>query len=187
MKRVFVFSAILLTVVPFAFAQSKSNTEINKQIRQLNEKNISVSYDGSTSKLMAVADNFADKESAKAGIQAMNFAVGFFYPGDQLKDSPDPIMFTFWVLSKKPRFADIQNVIFNVDGQPLLVDNIRYSARARDNVEYINCKLSRADISKIASGRDVRVRLGEGEFKFLPAQIRMMADVLVISKTGAEY
>jgi hypothetical protein len=47
--------------------------------------------------------------------------------------------------------------------------------------------LSRADISKIASGRDVRVRLGEGEFKFLPEQIRMMADVLVISKTGAEY
>jgi len=179
---------IILSIFVFpVLAQTKSNVEINKQIRQLNEKNITVSYDGNTSKLMAVADNFSDRDSAKAGVQAMNFAVGFFYPGEQLKDAPDPIMFTFWVLTKRPRFANIIDVTFSIDGERLLVDNIRYSARARDGVEYINCKLSRADMKRIAKGREVQVKIGENEFRFLPDQLRMLADVLTVSDTGAEY
>lgn len=187
MKRAVFLHLVLLIVVSSAVAQSKSNNEINNQIRRLNEKNISVSYDGNTSKLMAVAENFADKESARAGIQAMNFAVGFFYPGEQLKDIPDPIMLTFWVLTKRPRFAYVQGVTFSIDGEPLALDNIRYAAKARENVEYINCKLSRSDLKRIAEGRDVSVKIGESEFTFLPQQLRMMSDLLVISNTDAAY
>lgn len=169
-------------------AQTKSNTDISRQIKHLNiDKNITVSFDGNTSKVMAIADNFTDKDSSRSGIQAMNFAIGFFYPGDQLKESPDPIMLTFWVLTKRPRFADIHNVTFNIDGEPILVENVRYAAKPREGVEYINCKLSRSDLAKITSGKDVKVQLGEGEFKFLPDQLRMMSDLLVISNTGGEY
>lgn len=178
----------LLLAASSICAQTKSNTDISRQIKHLNiDKNITVSFDGNTSKVMAIADNFTDKDSSRNGIQAMNFAIGFFYPGDQLKESPDPIMLTFWVLTKRPRFADIHNVTFNIDGEPILVENVRYAAKPREGVEYINCKLSRSDLAKITSGKDVKVQLGEGEFKFLPDQLRMMSDLLVISNTGGEY
>ena len=41
-------------------------------------------------------------------------AMGFFYPGDALKEAPDPIMLTFWILTKKPRFAGVRSVTFVV-------------------------------------------------------------------------
>lgn len=182
------FPIVFLLLACVSALSQKSNNEINEQIKQLNiEKSITVSYDGNTSKVMAIADNFADGESSRAGIQAMNFAVGFFYPGDRLKEEPDPIMLTFWILTKKPRFAEVKSVVFAIDDESLTIDDIRYAAKARENVEYINCKISRADLSKITSGHNVRVRIGTGEFKFLPEQLRMMSDVLIISKTGEVY
>jgi len=188
MKRAIFVLVIFIWAVSAAFAQSKSNGDISRKIKQLNiDKNITVSYDGNTSRVMGVADNFTDKDVSRLGIQAMNFAVGFFYAGDQLREAPDPIMLTFWVLTKRPRFADVQSVTFNIDGEALIVDNIHYAAKARENVEYINCKVSRNDLARISGGRDVKVRIGNGEFKFLPDQIRMLSDLLIISNAEAEY
>lgn len=187
MKKYLPTSLLILLLTISGAAQSKSNDAIAKQIKTLNvEKSVSVSYDGNTSKVMAVAENFGDRDASRVGIQAMNFAMGFFYAGDALKESPDPIMLSFWILTKKPRFADIHTVTFEVGGENLVFDNIRYAARARENVEYINCKISRADLTKIIGGQDVRVKLGDAEFKFLPQQIRLMSNVLSISSTGAD-
>jgi hypothetical protein len=168
-------------------AQSKTNDAIAKQIKKLNsEKSISVNYDGNTSKVMAVAENFNDRDTSRVGIQAMNFAMGFFYAGDALKEAPDPIMLTFWVLTKKPRFSDIHSVTFIVGGESLVYDNVRYAAKAREDMEYINCKITRADLGKMINGQDVRVRLGGAEFKLQPQQIRLMSQLLDISNTGSD-
>ena len=176
------FAVLLLAIS--VFSQSKSNDAIAKQIKKLNtEKSITVSYDGNTSKVMAVAENFGDRDVSKVGIQAMNFAMGFFYAGDSLKEAPDPIMLTFWVLTKKPRFADVHNVTFIVSGETIVYDNIRYAAKAREDMEYINCKITRADLEKMINGPDVRVKLGDAEFKLLPQQLRLMSQVLDISST----
>jgi len=178
---------LILFLAVAATAQSKSNDAISKQIKTLNiEKSISVSYDGNTSKVMAVAENFGDRDASRVGIQAMNFAMGFFYAGDSLKESPDPILLSFWILTKKPRFADIHSVTFVVGGESMVFDNIRYAAKPKENVEYINCKISRADLAKLIGGQDVRVKLGDAEFKFLPQQIRLMSNMLDISSTGAD-
>lgn len=186
MKRYLSTAVTTLLLFVSASAQSKSNDAIAKQIKKLNiEKNITVSYDGNTSKVMAVAENFADRDASRVGIRAMNFAMGFFYAGDALKESPDPILLAFWILSKKPRFAGVHSVTILVGGETLVFDNIRYAAKAREDVEYINCKISRSDLAKIINGQDVRVRIGDAEFKFLPPQIRLMSDVLQISDTGA--
>ena len=58
------------------------------------------------SKVMAVAENFPDAEASRANVRAMNFAIGFFYLGQTLERAPDPILLTFWVLSKKPQFGE---------------------------------------------------------------------------------
>jgi hypothetical protein len=181
----------VLLLLPFllisAAAQSKSNAAISKQIKKLNiEKSVSLSFDGNTSKIMAVSENFGDREVSRAGAQAMNFAIGFFYPGDELKESPDPVLMTFWVLTKKPRFAEIHNVTFLGGGESVVYDNIRYAAKAREDMEYINCKITRADLRKMIANPDARVRLGDAEFRLSPQQVKLISEVLEISETGAE-
>ena len=184
MKKFLPTTIALLLLTISAFPQAKSNDAITKQIKKLNtEKSITVSYDGNTSKVMAVAENFGDRDVSRVGVQAMNFAMGFFYAGDTLKEAPDPIMLTFWILSKKPRFADVHNVTFIVGSENLVYDNIRYAAKAREDMEYINCKITRTDLEKMVNGQDVRVKLGEAEFKLLPQQVRLMSQVLDISNT----
>ncbi|MEP6848585.1 MAG: hypothetical protein ABI999_07000 [Acidobacteriota bacterium] len=179
---------IILLFSVSAFAQFKSHDQMEKQIKKLNTgKNISVSYDGNTSKVMAVAENFGNRDVSRVGAQAMNFAMGFFYAGDTLKESPDPILLSFWVLTKKPHFADIHSVTFLIGSETLVYDNIRYAAKAREDMEYINCKINRADLSKMTSGQDVRVRLGDAEFKLSVEQIHLMSDVLNISDAGSGF
>jgi hypothetical protein len=94
-------------------------------------------------------------------------------------------MLTFWVLTKKPRFADVHSVTFMIGGESLVYDNVRYAAKAREDMEYINCKITRADLERVINGQDVRVKLGDAEFRLSPPQIRLMSQVLDISNTGA--
>lgn len=182
-KTLFALSVIFLFVFT-ALGQSKSNDAISQQIRRARaEKTFTLTYDaaGNTSKLMGVAENFDDREVGAAGVRAMNFAVGFFYPGQQIAKAPDRIMLTFWVLTKKPRFAENSRWTVFAGGETLDLGAARYAAKPRSNMEYLNFDVSRDDLAKIARAANVRFKLGEYEFTFSPGQLKNFADLLAIS------
>jgi hypothetical protein len=150
------------------------------------EKNVTLDYDkgGNTSRLKAVTDNFSDNDVRRSGIQAMNFAMGFFYPGDTLKSAPDPILLTFWVLTKKPRFGDAHNlrVLFGTESVDL--GDARYVSKPSENMEYLNFQISRANLSRIAQTHDVKLQIGKFEFNLTPEQRIVIAEILHVSEVG---
>ena len=130
---------------------------------------------------MAVAENFPDSEVKAAKVLAMNFAVGFFYPGDKLERMPKQIMFTFWVMSKKPQFADKHSLTLFAGGETFEIGDTRYSGKPQQNMEYLNFLISREVLVKVCSFSDVRIKLGDADFTFTKDQLRMLADLLILS------
>src|SRR5262245_33506738 len=109
MKNLLAVIVVLPILVAATQAQSLTNATIKERIRSARaEKDITLTYDpqGKTSKLMAVASNFANSEAKRSGLLAMNFAVGYIYSGEQLSEAPNSFLFTFWVLTKKPQFSE---------------------------------------------------------------------------------
>lgn len=184
MKR---FTAVFVAVTALTLslaAQSKSNDAISRQIRLLAaERSITLTHEpgSSSSKLMAVAENFNSVETDRAGIRAMNFAAGFFYSGTELNKAPDPILFTFWVMAKRPRFSSEHRLIVFAGNETLDIGEARYAARARDNMEYLNFNVPRAALEEIAANSNVRFTLGGNEFSFTKEQLRLIANLLVLS------
>ncbi len=177
MKHFILFSVVLL-LSSYAVQAQKSNYAIASQIR--NGK-IALTFDGGTTKLMAVSENFPDQEAKAAKLMAMNFAVGFFYPGQALERMPQEMLLTFWAMSKKPVFAGRHTLTFFVDGDEVTIADARYSARSRENMEYLNFNISRDVLVKIATTSNVHFKLGDATFKFTNDQIRMLADLLMLS------
>ena len=180
------FSAIIIASVAIvSLSQAKPNSEIHKQIASLRmEKNLTLDFDknGNTSRIKAVTDNFSDRDAQRSGIQAMNFAMGFFYPGDVLKSAPDPIMLTFWVLTKKPRFAEAHDLKILFDGETADLGDARYVSKPRDNMEYLNFEISRANLLRIAQTRDIKLQIGKFEFSLTPEQRIVIAEILHVSE-----
>ncbi len=178
-----VLAAALLLLGTLAVSAQKSNDAIQKQIKSLHAENsIFLTYDGASSKLMATASNFADSEAQAAGLQAMNFAMAAFYPGQQLTTPPDTINFTFWVLTKKPRFATTGAWEVTLPGGPLNLGDYRYAAKPSENMEYLNFKLKRDELVKIAaSAAPVKFRLAGQNFTFTSEQLQLLRDLLAIS------
>lgn len=184
MKKSFFTILSILSLSLFATAQSKSNNAISNQIKALRaEKTFTLTYDesGKTSKLMVVAENFSNREAGKAGIQAMNFAIGFFYPGEELTNAPDPIMLTFWVLTKKPRFSQDHSLMVTLGGENLVIGVARYVSKPREDMEYLNFQITREQLGKIAMQSNVGFRLGSEEFTFTKEHLRDFANLLLIS------
>lgn len=185
MKRLFLLSATLLLLSVLSSAQSKPNDAIIQQIKLLKaEKTLELTFDqnSNTSKLMAVSENFSSGDAKKAGILAMNFAVGFHYAGPSLSKSPDPILLTFWVLTKKPRFGEAHAFTIVAGDEMLVLGNARYVAKTRQDMEYLNFEVSRADLAKIAAQRAVKFKLGPAEFQFTSGQLKLFADILEVSE-----
>ena len=177
MKKLSILFLLVLMSSLSANAQ-KTNEKLTSQIRS---NKIKLTFDGGTTKLMAVAENFPDSEVKAAKVMAMNFAVGFFYPGQTFERMPSEMLLTFWVMSKKPVFAERHSLTFFVDGDEVIVEDARYSARARENMEYLNFNISRDVLVKIASTSNVHFKLGDATFKFTSDQMRMLADFLLLS------
>jgi hypothetical protein len=166
-------------------AQSKPNDKIIQQIKlRKAEKTLELSFDqnSNTSKLMAVSENFSSGDAKRAGILAMNFAIGFHYAGPSLTKSPDPILLTFWVLTKKPRFGENHAFTVMTGDEMLVLGNARYAAKTRQDMEYLNFEISRENLRKIAAQSNVRFKLGEAEFHFAPEQLKLFADILAVSE-----
>jgi hypothetical protein len=176
-----IVSAILLLSAA-AFSQEKTNDEINRQIRSTGVDHVNVSFDASSnmSKLMAVSENFSNRDADSAGVLAMNFAMGFFYTGQSLKSSPESVHFSFWVLTKKPRFAESHHLTVDLDGRTLDLGDARYAAKPAQNMEYLNFELSRSDLTAIGSGKNVTFHIGARTFTASAAQINSIKAVAKI-------
>lgn len=188
MKKYFLLPLIALLSVGALFGQTKSNEAIAKQIKELKaEKNITLSYDeaSKTSKIMVVGDDFGSEQDKRTGVEAMNFGMAFFYPGKALTSTPDELNFTFWVLNKKPRFAAAHAWTATIGNETLALGDARYVSKPKENMEYLNFKISRANLEKIARASDAKFKLGDAELKFTPEHLRTFANFLKISNPEA--
>ncbi len=182
MTRLLTVSLILLAAL--SISAQKTNDAINSQLKSLKaDKQITLSYDSSANatKLMVIADNFADAEAKKAGIQAMNFGMAFFYPGKALAAPPETINFTFWVMSKKPQFAGAHAWKATVGTETLDLGDSRYAPKPSDNMEYLNFKITRADLAKIAAGTNVKFKLGNADFTFTAAHLAIFKSLIAVT------
>jgi hypothetical protein len=178
MKK-YLFLFVVLALSSTAFAQ-KSNDKLSSQLRKTDLK-LTFDAGSCSSKIMGVAENFADSEAKNAKVMAMNFAIGFFYPGQTLERAPSQVMLTFWVMSKKPVFAENHSLTLFVAGDEIVVGDARYAAKARENMEYLNFNIDRDVLNKIAENSNVQFRLGEYNFSFTRSQMRLIADLAVAS------
>jgi len=182
-----VFAAVFL-LSGTSFSQEKTNDQINRQIHSSGVDHVNVTFDASsnTSKLMAVAENFSNHDADSAGVQAINFAMGFFYPGTSLKTSPETIHFSFWVLTKKPRFAENHHLTVDVDGRILDLGDARYAAKSNQNLEYLNFDISRVDLTAIGSGNEVTFRIGPASFTATSAQLKLIRSTTQIADISSK-
>ena len=173
----------ILAVSAAASAQEKTNDEITRQIRSLGVDHITLDFDqaSNTTKIMAVSENFSDSDASAAGIQAMNFAMAFFYSGTSLKQPPDTIHFAFWVLTKKPRFADNHHLTADIDGRILDLGMACYAAKPNQNLEYLNFEIKRTDLMVISSGRKIVFRLGNYSFASTSDQLKLIGAVIQVA------
>lgn len=176
--------ATLLLFTTLTAAQRISNDVVLDRIRTAGAENsISVTYDetGKTTKLMAVSENFAKADANRAGILAMNFAVGVIYPGDALAKEPETFILTFWVLTNKPRFGENHAMTATLSEEMLVIGNARYVAKPTQQMEYLNFEVSREHLTKLTPENPVKFFLGDQEFKFGKSQIKLLSDVLAVT------
>lgn len=171
--------AILFLFPAAARAQVKPNAAIQQHLKSLGSERIDLAHDAGSNvtTIKAVADNFANDEAKRAGVKAMNFAVGVIYPGAGLDRSPDLYMLSFWVLSGKPRFGDDHTFAAVLGGETLDLGSARYVFRARDGMEYLNFNLTREQLKRLASQPRARFRLGKNEFTFTASQTKLLSDL----------
>jgi len=184
MKSILAVVAVVLTLSISSLAQSLTNEAITNRIRsERAEKAMTLTSDpvSKTSKIMAVSDNFVNSESSRAGLQAMNFAIGLFYPGQELKSTPETFLLTFWVLTKKPRFAGGHDMTVVLPEEMLVIGSGRYVSKPRDEMEYLNFEVSRENLMKIASQTETRFKLGDHDFTFTRSQMKLLADLLTVT------
>ncbi len=183
MKRSILLAFFVSVVVSSASAQV-SNETLQTRIRSAQaDKSFALTHDAaaSTSKLMAVSDNVSKDDANRAGILAMNFAIGHFYAGDALTKEPDSFLLTFWVLTKKPRFGANHAMTVALRDEMLVIGSARYVAKPAQQMEYLNFEISQANLTKIAGQSDVRFMLGNQEFTFTKSQMKLLADLLMIT------
>ena len=178
------FTILLFNII--IIGQEKTNDDINREIRSRGVEHITVTYDqpGNASKLMAVSENFSSREADSAGVLAINFAMGFFYAGKSLKAAPESLHFAFWVLTKKPRFAENHHLIIELDGRTIDLGEARYAAKPNQNLEYLNFELSGANLNAMASSRKITFRIGERNFSATTSQMNLIRATANITKTS---
>lgn len=185
MKQTFNALFLIVLFVAFTAAQSKTNTEMNSRIKALNaDKFITLTFNGNTSTIRAVSDNFSDDEAKRRGILAMNFALGSIYPGDSLSKTPDKLLLSFWVLTKKPKFGEHNGLSFLKNGAVVDLGGPRYSYKDRLDVEYLNFELRPDQIAALMAADGGKITLGSGSFTLTSSQKKIIQDILEITKVG---
>jgi len=182
MKGVPILLIILLIAVDVS--AQRSNDIILKQIKSLSsQRSIDLKYDVASdmSKIVVIADTFDSKESSKAGIQAMNFGLAASYSGKSMVSQPQVFDLTFWVLTNKPRFATANRWIAELSEAALDLGEARYASKLTEKMEYLNFKISRADLMKFSESKNVKFSLGSSEFTFTRDHLMIFKDILKIT------
>jgi hypothetical protein len=179
MTKFFSPLAMILILTGIALSQTKSAEAISKQLKTLKaDKIYSLTYDkgSNNSKIYGFGENF--DEAKRNDLSFLRFGLAFFFAGTALSAAPDSYNFTFQAEGKKPVFAASHALKFTIDGEALDLGDARY---VNKDMEYLNFKLNREQLSKIAKGKDVKAKIGAIEVKFTPAHIKMFADLLALS------
>ena len=179
--KVLLLPILLLALSLSVFAQ-KTADSLNRQIKSLKaEKNITISPAGSTTRIMGAAPSFDQKEARLAGIQAMNFGMAVFFAGTALAETPHTIDITFWVLTKKPRFEAGRDGVLVLDKEDLALGPAVWSSKPASNMEYLNFKVPRENISKLVSSSQQKIKLGNWLFTFTPEQVSLLRNFLAVT------
>lgn len=187
MKHLIALCVALLSLAIASPAQEVTNEIVQKRIAAAHaQDSIALTFDAGSSKIMAVSENFSKEETNRSGILAMNLAIGLFYPGDSIAKSPDLFHLAFWVLSKKPRFGANHALTVALKDEMLVIGSAHYMAKPREQMEYLNFEISRENLTRIAAQADVRFRLGDDEFTFTGRQLKLFADLLVVTEVAGE-
>lgn len=183
-KKLFVLPFLILTFTAFAFAQTKSNDAIERQIKTLKvEKTITLNYDesGGASKIFVSGEDFGRDQDKRAGLNGFSFGMAFFYAGKTLNAAPVEISLTFWAQSKKPKFGASHNLTIFANGEILDLGEARYVSRQSEQTEYLNFKISRENLIKIANSTVAKLKIGNAEFQFTPEHLKVFAALVKIS------
>ncbi len=183
-KKLFILLILILTFTTFAFAQTKSNDEIERQIKTLKvEKTITLSYDesGGTSKIFVLGEDFGREQDNRAGLNGFSFGMAFFYPGKTLNAAPEEIALTFWAQSKKPKFGESHSLLIFADSETIDLGKARYLSRPNEKTEYLNFKISRENLLKIANSTNSGLKIGNAKFQFTPEHLRSFTALMKIS------
>jgi len=183
MKKYFLLTLVVLLAVAASFGQAQTNEALTKRIKALKaDKNIVLTFDEASnmSKMMVVGDDFGGAQCKRAGVEALSFGMAFFYQGKTLTAAPETINFTFWVMNKKPKFAAAHGWTMTIGDETVDLGDARYAAKPSENMEYLNFKISRANLEKIAKAPGAKFRLGTAELLFTPEHLKTFADLLKI-------
>jgi hypothetical protein len=167
-----------------AFSQGKTSAEMTKQLKALKaEKTYALVYDKASdvSKIYGFSENF--DEAGKYKLDFLRFGLAFFFAGQTLKASPDSFNLTFQADGKKPQFAASHSLKFTIDGETLDLGDARYVGK---DMEYLNFKLTREQLAKIAKGKNVRAQIGAAEVALKPEHIKMFANLLALSDSASK-
>ena len=166
-----------------ALAQGKSSEAMAKQLKTLKaDKTFALNYDKSSdvSKIYGFGESFA--EAGRYKLEFVRFGLAFFFAGKTLASAPDSYTLTFQAGGKKPLFAGAHRLTLTIDNTDLDLGEARYVSK---DIEYLNFKLTREQLSKIAKGKVVRAKLGDLEFALTAGHIKMFADLLALSDASA--
>lgn len=162
-----------------AFSQGKTDEAMQKQLKALKaDKTFGLSYDKDSnfSKLFGFGESFDEAKNYK--LEYFRFGLAFFFQGRTLASAPDSYTLTFQAGGKKPVFAASHALKFTIDGTDLDLGEARYVAK---DIEYLNFKLTREQLAKIAKGKNVKAKIGAAEFALKPEHIKMFANLLALS------
>lgn len=159
-------------------AQTRTNTAIEQQLGS-SGTNATVHFDPNSkvTTLKGVAENFSDSDTKRAGVKAMNFAVGALYAGDKIDRSIDPLTLSFWIMSGgKPRFGEDQTLVAVNGSERADLGAGRYVAR-RDGMEYINFNLTRDQFAKVSESSSFLI--GRKQFTPTASQKKLLRAILL--------
>jgi hypothetical protein len=174
---------LILMSATWAFSQTKSSEAIAAQLKTLKaDKIFSLNYDknSDTSKILGFSEDFGKEQNKRNAVSSLRFGLAFFFLGKELKSAPTEYTLTFQAGTKRAKFADAHSLTFTIDDQVLNLGEARY-ANKNQGIEYLNFKLSREQLAKLAKGKTARMKIGNAEYTLTAAHLKMFADFYALS------
>lgn len=180
--KTFLTIAFTLLLSISLHAQAKTNALIEQQLKS-SGANATVQFDPNSkvTTLKGVAENFSDSDTKRAGVKAMNFAVGALYAGDKIERTIDPLTLSFWIMSGKPRFGEDHTLAVVSGSDRADLGSGRYVAR-RDGMEFLNFSLTRDQFAKVAEASTWVI--GGKQFTPTVSQTKLLRNILAATQAN---